>query len=120
MANRQEDDDYLLDDYRRRRVPVRPAKKMADVMSQLLAKRGYAQVQSAAAFDEAWKQAAGKRFAADTRAGNVKRGLLEVTVRNTAVLQELTFLKAKLVKTLGQLVPECKIRDVKFRVGTFE
>jgi hypothetical protein len=48
VPNRQDDRDKqeLLDDYRRRRVPVKPAKPVADVLSQLLVKKGYAQVQA--------------------------------------------------------------------------
>lgn len=116
----QDDAKHLMDDYRRRRVPVRPAQKMADVLGQLLIKKGYAQVQTAATCEQAWQQAAGTRFGPNTRAGNLKRGVLEVTVRNSAILQELTFMKTQIIKSLTQLVPDSKIRDVKFRVGTFE
>ncbi len=121
MAKRQEDtdNDYLLDDYRRRRVPVRPAKQVSDVISQLLVKKGYAQVQSAATCAAAWQMGAGARLGPQTRAGTIKRGVLEVTVKNSAVLQELQFVKAQLIKSLAQSVPDSKIRDVKFRVGTF-
>jgi predicted nucleic acid-binding Zn ribbon protein len=121
MARRQEDLDteYLLDDYRRRRVPVRPAKQVSEVISQLLVKKGYAQVQTAAAYEAAWQKAAGPRLGPQSRAGNVKRGVLEVTVKNSAVLQELQFMKVQLIKSLAQSAPESKIKDVKFRVGTF-
>jgi predicted nucleic acid-binding Zn ribbon protein len=110
---------YLLEDYKRRRVPVRPAKKIGDVVAQLLARRGYAQVQSAAAFEDAWRQAAGERYAAQTRCGHVRRGTLEVTCANSAVIQELTFQKTALLTKLTELAPEQKIKDLKFKVGTF-
>lgn len=113
------DDDYLLQDYQRRRVPVRPAKKIGDVVAQLLAKRGYARVQAAAAFDEAWRNAAGERYAAQTRCGKVRGGVLEVICANSAVVQELTFQKIALLKRLTELAPEQKIKDLKFKVGTF-
>ena len=61
-----------------------------------------------------------RSWPADTRPGNVRRGVLEVLVRNSSVLQELGFLKAKIVKTLTKLVPEQQIRDVRFRVGTID
>jgi predicted nucleic acid-binding Zn ribbon protein len=82
-----------------------------------MSKRGYAQVQTAACSDEAWKQAAGEELAKDTQPGQIKRGVLEVMVRHPAVVQELTFMKVQLVKKLSQLIPEQKIRDLKFRVG---
>ena len=116
---RPTDDDYLLQDYQRRRVPIRPAKKISDVLSQLLAKRGYARVQAAAAFDEAWREAAGERYAAQTRCGHVRRGVLEVFAANSAIVQELTFIKTSLLQKLSSLAPDQEIKDLKFKVGTF-
>jgi predicted nucleic acid-binding Zn ribbon protein len=93
---------------------------MRDVLSQLLAKRGYAQVQTAAGCTAAWREAVGDKLAADTRPGNVRRGVLEVLVRNSVSAQELGFLKSKIVKSLMRLVPEQKIRDLRFRVGAMD
>jgi predicted nucleic acid-binding Zn ribbon protein len=115
-----EEERTFRDDYRRKRVRILPPRPMRDVMSQLLAKKGYAHVQTASACQEAWLEAVGQKVAADTRAGTVRRGVLEVLVRNSSVVQELSFQKSKIVKTLAQLVPEQKIRDVRFRVGTID
>jgi predicted nucleic acid-binding Zn ribbon protein len=115
-----EDERNLQDDLRRKQVRIRPAKPMRDVLSQLLARKGYAQVQTAAACEAAWRTAVGEKLAGHTRAGNVRRGVLEVLVRNSATLQELAFVKVKVVKKLGELVPEQKIRDVRFRVGAMD
>jgi predicted nucleic acid-binding Zn ribbon protein len=120
MQPQDEEERNLHDDYRRRQVRVRPVKPMRDVLSQLLAKRGYAQVQTAATCQAAWREAVGEKLAAATRPGNVRRGVLEVLVRNSATLQELAFVKVKAVRTLNQLVPEQKIRDVRFRVGPID
>ncbi|QDU24942.1 hypothetical protein ETAA8_00030 [Anatilimnocola aggregata] len=121
MKKPTEEERYLQDDYKRRRVPVAAAKKMGDVVGQLLVKRGYANVQQAASLDAVWNQAVGERFSSQTKAGQVKRGVLEVFVGNSAILQELTFVKAKLVKSLAQAAATSqmqeKIRDIKFRVG---
>ena len=107
----------LGEDYRRRRVPVRPAKTIGSVMGQLLAKKGYGQVQAAKSCDSAWQEALGSRFQKDTRCGSVRGGILEVTVSNSLVLQELTFMKAQLVKQLASLAPEQKITGLRFKVG---
>jgi len=107
-------------DYRRKRVYIPPAKPVKEVLSQLLAKRGYAQVQTAATCEEAWREAVGGKLAADSRAGNVRRGVLEVLVRNSVTVQELGFVKTKIVKTLSKLVPEQQIRDLRFRVGVLD
>ena len=121
MPVHQDDDERNLhSDYRRKQVRIRPPQKMSDVLSQLLAKKGYAHVQTAAACTAAWQQAAGSRFGKDSRPGNVRRGVLEVLVRNSAVLQELTFMKAQLIKQLIQLAPDQNVRDLKFRVGVID
>jgi hypothetical protein len=115
-----EDERNLFADYRNKQVRVPLAKPMRDVLSQLLAKRGYAQVQTAACCQAAWREAVGDKLAADTRPGSVRRGILEVLVRNSSVLQELSFAKAGIVKSLTRLVPDQRIRDVRFRVGSLE
>jgi|SRR6185312_5896367 predicted nucleic acid-binding Zn ribbon protein len=120
MEHQDEDERNLHDDYKRKSVRIRPPKPMRDVLSQLLAKRGYAQVQTAAGCTAAWREAVGDKLAADTRPGNVRRGVLEVLVRNSVSAQELGFLKSKIVKSLMRLVPEQKIRDLRFRVGAMD
>jgi predicted nucleic acid-binding Zn ribbon protein len=110
----------LHDDYRRKHIRIPPPKPVRDVLSQLLARRGYAQIQTAATCEAAWRQAVGEKLAGHTRPGNVRRGVLEVLVRNSSVLQELSFIKAKAVKTLNQLVPEQQIKGVRFRVGPLD
>ena len=117
MSQKSEDENYLHDDYRRRRVPVRPAKKMGDVVGQLLVKRGYANVQQASSLDAVWNAAVGERFVPQTKAGQVKRGVLEVIVANSAVMQELTFSKAKLIKALATTAADHQIKEIRFRVG---
>ena len=94
--------------------------QILDAARDVFAKRGYAQVQAAAGCEAAWRSAVGEKFAPHTRPGNVKRGVLEVVVRNSATLQELAFMKVKIVKQLGELAPEHKIRDVRFRIGAVD
>jgi predicted nucleic acid-binding Zn ribbon protein len=120
MANEDLDERNLHQDFQRKSVRIRPAKPMRDVLSQLLAKRGYAQVQTASSCAAAWREAVGEKLAADTLPGNVRRGVLEVLARNSVALQELSFLKVKIVKTLTRLVPEQKITSLRFRVGAMD
>ena len=49
--------------------------------------------------------------------GNVRRGVLEVIVGNSAALQELTFQKKHLLDKIAAALPDQKIRDVRFRIG---
>jgi predicted nucleic acid-binding Zn ribbon protein len=93
---------------------------IGDVLSELMARRGYARVQTGEASEEAWRQAAGPLAAKYTRVGQVRRGTLEVIVANSALVQELGFQKQGLLKTLAALLPDAGIKNIRFRVGTIE
>jgi predicted nucleic acid-binding Zn ribbon protein len=114
------DERNLHQDYQRKSIRIPPPKPVRELLSQLLSKRGYAQIQTAATCEAAWREAVGVKIAGDTRPGNVKRGVLEVLVRNSSLVQHLAFEKTKIIKALSKLVPEQQIRDVRFRVGTID
>ncbi len=103
--------------YEQRRVRVRVPAKIGDVVNDLIARRGYLQTKGAKALREAWEQVAGEQLAARSQTGNIKRGVLEVFVQNSVVLQEFSFEKARLLKRLQALDCGRKIRDLRFRVG---
>jgi len=94
-----------------------PPKHIGDVLSQLLARRGYARVRSANAYADAWREAVGEPLSASTRATQVRRGVLEVMVSSSMMAQELGFQKAALLAKLAPLLPDDTIRDLKFKVG---
>jgi predicted nucleic acid-binding Zn ribbon protein len=96
----------------------RGPQRIADVLSELMARRGYARIRAAEAYEQAWREVAGALLAKYTRVGNLRRGALEVRVANSTLLQELTFQKADLVRRLGELLPEEGIRDLRFRVAS--
>jgi predicted nucleic acid-binding Zn ribbon protein len=94
-----------------------PPKKIGSIVADLVARRGYARVISAATCSEAWAAAVGPQLVQFSRAGEIRRGVLEVRVANSTMLQEITFQKAVILKKLIELLPDEKLRDVKFRVG---
>ena len=121
MGMRQDDEiEALSHELRQRRWRERAPKKMADVLSELMARRGYAQAETTNERADAWRSAAGEALAAESRPGSVRRGVLEITVRNSSVLQELTFQKKTLLRKMGELVPTHQIRDLRFRVGAID
>ena len=115
-----DDEATFRDDAKRKVIRLPMAKKMADVLSGLMARKGYARVLSVSALDGAWQKAAGERLAGHSRPGVVKRGVLEVLVRSSAVLQELTFAKPKIMKQLAEHCPGEKIKDLKFKVAPID
>ncbi len=107
----------LHEDVARRQYYQKSPQRIADTLSTLMARRGYAYLKSSDAREEAWKTAVGAEMAPYTRVGNIRRGVVEVTVTNSAVLQELTFRKTELLKKITAALPDRKIRDLRFRVG---
>ncbi len=81
-----------------------------------MARRGYGNQQSGFEWSDVWSTAAGAQ-ASHTRPGKFSRGVLEVIVRNSAVLQELTFRKKQLLQVLQEHAPHFKVKDLRFRVG---
>lgn len=101
----------------RSRKASRGPQHIAGILAQVMARRGYARQQSGAALEEAWKDAAGELLAQYTRVGQVRRGALEVIVANSTLVQELSFQKPAILESLGRLLPDEAIKDLRFRVG---
>jgi predicted nucleic acid-binding Zn ribbon protein len=99
---------------------ARGPQTIGNVLSELMARRGYARVQSAAAYDDAWSAAAGPLVAKYTSVGQLRGGTLEVIVANSTLIQELGFQKQTLLKSLAKLLPDEGIKGLRFRVGNVE
>ena len=93
---------------------------IGDVLAQLMARRGFTRVRSAAACAAAWREAAGEMAARYTRVGGLRRKKLEVTVANSTLVQELSFRKPALLAAMARLLPDERIEDLRFRVGPVE
>jgi predicted nucleic acid-binding Zn ribbon protein len=94
----------------------REPQRIGEVLSRLMARRGYAQLQVADELLSVWQSAVGPEMARNTRPGNLGRGVLQITVRNSLVLQELTFQKRELLARMQQS-GFSKVRDLRFRLG---
>ena len=103
----------------RRRFKRRP-KRPANILSQLLARKGYGQTKTNDEIDSVWNAVVGDKWQSKTRVGNVSRGVLEVFVSSPAVNQHLGFQKKKLIAEMAKRVPQNKIKDIKFSLGSIE
>ena len=118
----QEADEILKDLDNRQKLEQRKryahhARKLSDVLAEVIHRRGYARVLGNQSVRDAWTRAVGENLANRTEVGNVRRGMLQVTVANSVVMQELTFQKSIILSTLKELAPHAKIRNVRFRIG---
>jgi predicted nucleic acid-binding Zn ribbon protein len=105
----------------RRGMSASPApRRIADILSGLMARKGYARVLAASELETVWSAAVGEPLAKHSRPGAVKGGVLDVLVQSSAMVQELTFQKRRLLARLKEELPQQKITELRFRVGTWD
>jgi hypothetical protein len=97
-------------------MPKAPV-KIDNILSELMARRGFARIQSTEALETAWRQAAGPLAGQYTRVGAMRRGVLEIIVANSTLVQELGYQKQEILAALQQLLPDEKIKCLRFRTG---
>jgi|EndMetStandDraft_5_1072996.scaffolds.fasta_scaffold1107563_1 hypothetical protein len=94
--------------------------KLGEILARLVAQRGYARVSVDTNLADVWRSAAGDAMARYTRAGAIRRGTLEILVANSTLVQELGFQKQTLLEKLGRLLPDEKLKDLRFKVGRID
>ena len=100
-----------------------PPKKIGDVITDLMAQRGYAQIASTAELRKWWTDALSgdsgpSKLGKFSLPRELKRGVLHVMVSNSVVMQELAFRKQELIQALNQAKPEQQIKDIRYRLGS--
>ena len=91
-------------------------RSIGSVVSRLLARTGYDQEQAASGLVTAWEQAAPAAFRGCSQPGLVRKGVLEVFVSHSALVQEMGFHKRDVLTRLAALVPAEGITDIRCRV----
>jgi hypothetical protein len=91
---------------------------IGNVVSGLMARFGYDREQAASQLESAWNEVVPETLRSGSRAGLVRRGVLEVVVTHSVLVQELGFHKRDLIRRLQQIVPSEGIADIRCRVGT--
>lgn len=94
----------------------REPQRIGEVLADLLARRGYAQLAAQEELNKAWGTVVGnlEKF---SKPIDVKRGVMHVLVSNSVVMQELTFRKNELIPAMATELPDHKIKDLRFRIG---
>lgn len=90
--------------------------RIGDLLGALLAKYGYADLESRKALEAAWQGAADDKTRKHTRLGSLRRGTLEILVDNAPLLQELEgFRKDELTAAMRLALRTKKFERIKFR-----
>jgi len=95
--------------------PIGP-RSIGSVISRLMARTGYEREQATDGLAAAWSQAVPESLRSASAVGRVRRGVLEVFVSHSALVQEFGFHKRAVLARLGELVPAEGITDIRCRL----
>ena len=95
---------------------------LAKAIAEVVALRGLAQSGGVLQMASAWKvlvrEIVGESAVAQTKTVQLNRGVLQISVSNSALLSEfVSFHKPALVDAFRQRYPDLKVRDLKFRLS---
>ena len=91
-------------------------RRIGSLVSQLMSRRGYAQVFAGEELQRVIAAAIGQQLASSFQVGNLRKGVLQVYAADSVTLQELNFHKRAILKRLEQEVPDNKVTDLRFRI----
>jgi predicted nucleic acid-binding Zn ribbon protein len=96
----------------------RGPRQLSEILGELFTVRGYGRLLARQELEEAWNAAVGEPYWRQTRLGDVRHGVLNVTVAHSTLLEELAaFRKPSLLAALRSNAPATPIQDIQFRVG---
>ena len=101
---------------RKKRGPV----PIGNIVADILARKGLGRQEATLELDKIWNKIIEKPLAEITRCGQIRRQQLEIVVENSTAMQELTFRKQELIDLLNREIPQQKLKDIRFRVGTIQ
>ncbi|MFO0812799.1 MAG: DUF721 domain-containing protein [Gemmatales bacterium] len=89
---------------------------LKEVLSRVMIARGWGKVSAQARLEGAWHDVVGPDWKPFTQALAIKRGVLEVHVRDAAMHQQLVMSKGRLLKAIQEkLGPQ--VKEIRIRVG---
>src|SRR5207237_4765327 len=88
---------------------------LSEILGELFTVRGYGRFRARGELSAAWDAAVGEPLCRQTQLGEVRRGVLNVTVSHPALLEELAaFRKPALLAALRSGAPGTTIQDIRF------
>lgn len=94
--------------------------QLADILGKMFTSRGWGRKNDRLRLESAWATVAGEELLKDTQVLGMKRGVLEVAVRNAVLMSELAqFHKRSLLTKLRAAMPGVTLTDLKFRAAAW-
>ena len=111
-------DDVFQSDLLQKSKPKRNVQSIGSLVSQLISRRGYAQVAATNQFHDLIASTVGENVAGDITVGKLNRGVLKVFAKDSVTIQELTFQKRSIIRRIAKEMPDAKVKDIRFGVLT--
>jgi predicted nucleic acid-binding Zn ribbon protein len=93
---------------------------LSEVLGRMFVSRGWGRKTERIRLETAWEEVIQANYRAETRLGSFRRGVLEVEVRNSVLMQELAqFQKRQLLTELRKRLTGLTITDLKFRAAAW-
>lgn len=94
-------------------------RSLSDILCELVTLRGYGQLLARQILENTWNTIIGEPHCHQTQIGEIRRGILNVTVVHPSLLEEFSaFRKAKLLISLQSSALGMAIHDIQFQVGS--
>jgi predicted nucleic acid-binding Zn ribbon protein len=94
---------------------------LGEILSRLFVAKGWGRRQAQLRLEQAWAEAVGPEGTKHTRVAGLRRGVLEVTVGNAVLLQELAhYGRPRLLAELRRRLPGTTLTDLRFRLGVIK
>ena len=92
-----------------------------EILARLFTARGWGRRQARLHLEKAWIAAVGPEYEPHTRVLGLRRGFFEVEVDSAVLFQELMhYHKRRLLQELREKLPGQTIKELRFKVATFE
>ena len=91
-------------------------RKIGSIVSQLMSRRGYAQITSNDELRATIVAVVGGQLGATLSVGKLKQGILQIFATDSVTLQELNFQKRSILQRLQKEHPDSNITDLRFRI----
>ena len=112
------DFEHAVELNQQRQIHGRRPKRVGNLINDIITRRGIAAEQSNQVLQSAWDAAVGMNLANQTRIGSLRRGVLEIVVDNSSLLQLVSFDQDRLLEQLNQQLRKAEIKRLQFRVGS--
>lgn len=116
-SHEEQDFQNAADDLARKQRKPPPLPHASNVIRRLLARKEFSQIGQRKELEQAWLQAAGEELSSRAQCGRLVSGTLEVVVKDSSTLTQLTFEKQGLLKRLKQIEATAQIKNLRFRLG---